>query len=69
MKHPLRFIEAANYTAIDTPSDVSEWTLSGLTPEPSVKVKPARVQEAALNMECELGTLYTHPILLIHVLL
>ncbi|PLW04687.1 hypothetical protein PCANC_10412 [Puccinia coronata f. sp. avenae] len=52
------FIEAANYTAIDTPSDVSEWTLSGLTPEPSVKVKPARVQEAALNMECELEHLH-----------
>ncbi|KNZ52532.1 hypothetical protein VP01_3540g2 [Puccinia sorghi] len=48
------FIEAANYTSINTPPDVSEWTLSGLTPGPSVKVRPARVQEAAVNMECEL---------------
>ena len=52
------FIEAANYTAIDSPSEVSEWLLSGLTPEPSVIVKPARVQEAAVNMECELEYLH-----------
>ncbi|KAA1084930.1 hypothetical protein PGT21_032340 [Puccinia graminis f. sp. tritici] len=52
------FIEAANYTAIDAPSEVSEWLLSGLTPEPSIKVKPARVQEAAVNMECELEYLH-----------
>ncbi|POV95748.1 hypothetical protein PSTT_16069 [Puccinia striiformis] len=52
------FIEAANYTSIDTPSGISEWTLSGLTPEPSTKVKPARVQEAAVNMECELEHLH-----------
>jgi flavin reductase (DIM6/NTAB) family NADH-FMN oxidoreductase RutF len=25
------FLEAANYTAIDAPIDVSEWKLSGLT--------------------------------------
>lgn len=49
-----RLIEAMNYTAINTPSDVSEWSLSGLTQEPSVKVKPARVKEAAISMECEL---------------
>jgi flavin reductase (DIM6/NTAB) family NADH-FMN oxidoreductase RutF len=55
-----RFIEAANYTAIDAPSEVSEWLLSGLTPEPSIKVKPARVQEAAVNMECELGMQFIH---------
>jgi len=52
------FIEAANYTSINTPPDVSEWTLSGLTPGPSVKVRPARVQEAAVNMECELEYLH-----------
>lgn len=52
------FIEAANYTAIDAPKEVSEWALSGLTPEPSVKVKPPRVREAAVNMECELEMLH-----------
>ncbi|MBW0488841.1 hypothetical protein O181_028556 [Austropuccinia psidii MF-1] len=52
------FIEAANYTAIDTPPEVSEWALSGLTPQPSIKVKPARIQESAINMECQLEHIY-----------
>ncbi|CAH7670840.1 hypothetical protein PPACK8108_LOCUS5578 [Phakopsora pachyrhizi] len=50
------FIEAANYTAIDSPPEVSEWDLSGLNPVPSLKVKPARVKEASVNMECELDS-------------
>ncbi|POW08743.1 hypothetical protein PSTT_07247 [Puccinia striiformis] len=54
----LSSLSPANYTSIDTPSGISEWTLSGLTPEPSTKVKPARVQEAAVNMECELEHLH-----------
>ncbi|KAG0144387.1 hypothetical protein CROQUDRAFT_660055 [Cronartium quercuum f. sp. fusiforme G11] len=52
------FIEAANYTAIDAPPGVSEWALSGLTQLASTKVKPARCQEAAISMECELEHLY-----------
>ncbi|KAI8449490.1 hypothetical protein BY996DRAFT_4589095 [Phakopsora pachyrhizi] len=51
------FIEAANYTSIDSPQEVSEWELSGLNPEPSMKVKPPRVREASINMECELDNL------------
>ena len=31
------FIENANVSSIDTPSDVSEWPLTGLTKEPSVR--------------------------------
>lgn len=53
-----RFIEAANYTSIDCPKEVSEWELSGLTQEPSIKVKPARCQEAAVSMECVVGESY-----------
>lgn len=48
------FVEAANYTSIDAPSGVSEWTLSGLTPAPSCKVKPPRVAEAVFAVEAKL---------------
>ncbi|KAH9819981.1 hypothetical protein DFH28DRAFT_885757 [Melampsora americana] len=48
------FIEAANYTSINSPEGVSEWKLSGLTPIDSLKVKPPRCQEASVSMECEL---------------
>ncbi|KAI0310929.1 hypothetical protein OF83DRAFT_815123 [Amylostereum chailletii] len=48
------FVQNANYCSIDAPSNVSEWSLSGLTPAPSHHVKPARVKESAFSMECEL---------------
>jgi len=48
------FVEAANETSVEAPADVSEWDISGLTQEPSVHVKPARVKESAVSLECEL---------------
>ncbi|KIP05124.1 hypothetical protein PHLGIDRAFT_44322, partial [Phlebiopsis gigantea 11061_1 CR5-6] len=48
------FIQNANVTAIDTPPDVSEWDISGLTKVPSLSVKPPRVKESVFSMECEL---------------
>ncbi|OBZ65907.1 DNA-directed RNA polymerases I and III subunit RPAC1 [Grifola frondosa] len=33
---------------------IGEWPLSGLTKEPSIKVKPPRVKESAFSLECEL---------------
>ncbi|KAI9675690.1 MAG: hypothetical protein M1817_001057 [Caeruleum heppii] len=45
------FLEAANSTSIDAPYGVSEWTLSGLTPAPSSKVKCSRVQESIFSVE------------------
>ncbi|GBE83041.1 predicted protein [Sparassis crispa] len=48
------FVENANATAVDAPAEISEWPLSGLTKEPSLKVKAARVKESAFSMECEL---------------
>ncbi|GME72497.1 unnamed protein product [Ambrosiozyma monospora] len=50
------FIEAANYTCTDAPSDVDEWELAGLTPLPSMKVKPEHVAESAFSVECKLVT-------------
>ncbi|KAH8916994.1 hypothetical protein BT69DRAFT_1269560 [Atractiella rhizophila] len=48
----LPFVEAANYTSIDAPPDVSEWKLPGLTPAPSEMVKAPGVAESAFWMEC-----------------
>ncbi|KAJ7669417.1 hypothetical protein DFH06DRAFT_1180894 [Mycena polygramma] len=48
------WIAQANGCSIDAPPGVSEWALSGLTQEPSVSVKPARVKESAFALECEL---------------
>ncbi|GJE95879.1 flavin reductase family protein [Phanerochaete sordida] len=51
------FVEAANVTSVTAPPDVDEWVVSGLTPEPSTTVKPPRVKESAVGLEC---TLYRH---------
>ncbi|KAF2261767.1 flavo protein-like protein oxygenase [Lojkania enalia] len=48
------FIEAANYTSINTPAGISEWTFSGLTPEKSTVVRPDRVKEAVFSIEAKL---------------
>ncbi len=48
------YIEAANYTSIDAPAGVSEWSLSGLHPARSKMVKPDRVQEAVFSIEAKL---------------
>ncbi|KAE8241650.1 hypothetical protein A4X13_0g7322 [Tilletia indica] len=48
------YVEALNYASIDTPRGVSEFTISGLTPEPSLVVDPPRVKEAPFAMECQL---------------
>ncbi|KAJ7154609.1 hypothetical protein C8R46DRAFT_1005647 [Mycena filopes] len=48
------WVAQANSCSIDAPPNVNEWTLSGLTREPSTSVKPARVKESAFTLECEL---------------
>jgi len=48
------FAEAANYTSINAPYGVSEWTSSGLTPASTKVVKPARVAESAFTVEAKL---------------
>lgn len=47
--------EKMNATAATVPSDVDEFELAGLTPVDSVSVKPARVGEARVAMECKLA--------------
>ncbi|KAL4444869.1 hypothetical protein ABPG77_003919 [Micractinium sp. CCAP 211/92] len=76
------FIEAANHTCGNFDYGDNEMEISGLTPLPSVKVKPPRVAESALHMECVLrhsyelkdprsgkatGTIVIGEVLLMHV--
>lgn len=46
--------EPMNQTAAEYPSEVSEFEMAGLTPIPSTKVKPFRVKESPIQMECTL---------------
>jgi flavin reductase (DIM6/NTAB) family NADH-FMN oxidoreductase RutF len=46
--------EAMNITAIDFKPGVDELVQAGLTPLPSVRVKPPRIAESPVAMECEL---------------
>ncbi len=46
--------EAANVTAAEVPPDVDEFELAGLTPLPSLAVRPPRVAESPAHMECKL---------------
>ena len=43
-----------NITTADAPPEVDEAVLAGLTMVPSAKVKPKRVGDAAVNLECTL---------------
>lgn len=45
---------AMNETAVDFPPETNEFEVAGLTPVPSQVVKPPRVQESPINMECKL---------------
>ena len=51
------FAAQMNSTAGEYPPDVDEFQLSGLTPVPSDIVKPPRVKESRVNMECRLHQL------------
>ena len=51
--------EQMNKTAYPVPSHESEFDFANLTPLSSVKVKPPRVKESPITMECELVHHYT----------
>jgi flavin reductase (DIM6/NTAB) family NADH-FMN oxidoreductase RutF len=48
------FAEKMNITSAEFPPEVDEFEASGLTPIPSDLVKPPRVAESHVNMECRL---------------
>ncbi len=45
--------EAMNLTSASLPAEVDEMALAGLTPAPSKLVKPPRVAESPINLECK----------------
>ena len=45
--------EQMNKTCSDVPSDVDEMAMAGLTPIPSKIVKPPRVKESPIHLECK----------------
>ena len=49
-----------NHASVEFPRGVSEWDEAGFTPAPTVKVRPARVAESALAMECRLFQIVEH---------
>lgn len=51
--------EKMNQTSANYPYGVSELEKAGLTAAPSLKVKPPRVKESPLHMECELLQIVT----------
>ncbi|WP_395047631.1 flavin reductase family protein [Flavobacterium sp.] len=52
-------VEQMNTTSQPIPSNQSEFDLANLTPIASTKVKPPRVKESPITMECELVHHYT----------
>jgi len=51
--------EQMNMTAAEFPPNISEFEKSGLTPIPSIKVKPPRVKESPIQIECKLHQIVT----------
>ena len=49
------YAQAANHTCGDYDRGVDEFEVSGLTPVDSHKVKPPRVRESAVQLECKLN--------------
>jgi flavin reductase (DIM6/NTAB) family NADH-FMN oxidoreductase RutF len=47
-------VEPMNASSQNVPSTVDEFELVGVTPLPSLKVKPMRVHESPIHFECEL---------------
>jgi flavin reductase (DIM6/NTAB) family NADH-FMN oxidoreductase RutF len=47
-------VAAMNETAPEFPPEVDEFAVAGLTPVPSMVVRPPRVQESPVQMECQL---------------
>jgi flavin reductase (DIM6/NTAB) family NADH-FMN oxidoreductase RutF len=47
-------VEPMNATAATVPVEIDEFELVGVTPIPSEKVKPMRVAESPIQLECEL---------------
>jgi len=52
--------ERMNHASAEFPYGVDEWQTAGFTPGPTVKVRPARVLESPLSIECRLYQIVRH---------
>jgi flavin reductase (DIM6/NTAB) family NADH-FMN oxidoreductase RutF len=52
--------ERMNETSRELAFGISEWPYAGLTPTPAMSVKPARVAESPMAMECRLFQIVRH---------
>jgi flavin reductase (DIM6/NTAB) family NADH-FMN oxidoreductase RutF len=52
--------ERMNHASAEFPYGVDEWEEAGFTPAPTVKVKPARVLDSPLAIECRLFQIVPH---------
>lgn len=52
--------ERMNVAAAELPHGVSEWEEAGFTPAPTVRVRPPRVAESPLAIECRLYRVVSH---------
>lgn len=59
---PASLAEAMNVTSVDAPAGTDELELAKLTREPSMKVRPPRIAESPVSMECvSLSSVVTGP--------
>jgi flavin reductase (DIM6/NTAB) family NADH-FMN oxidoreductase RutF len=49
---PYAIVRQMSLASVEFPREISEFTKTGLTPEPSLHVKTPRVSESPVNMEC-----------------
>lgn len=52
--------ERINKTSFEYPVEVDEFDVSGFTRAPSIRVKPPRVAESPINLECKLFQIVNH---------
>lgn len=52
--------ERMNHASAEFPYGVDEWRETGFTPAPSAKVRPPRVNESPLSIECRLFQIVPH---------
>ncbi len=50
---------AMNLSAQELPPEINEFEVAGVTPEPSVRVRPPRVAESPVNFECTVEDILT----------
>ena len=56
---PYSIVRQMALASVEFPADVSEFSKSGLTPEPSETVKAPRVAESPVNLECKVKDIIT----------